>query len=75
MKKNKYLIFGAIGFELITLILAAIYGGDYLVKIGYPNSLRAILIVAAFVVWFISLIAKLRSIEKQKVSTKEDSVD
>ncbi len=65
-KKNKYLMFGAIGMELISLILIAIYGGEYAVKQGYPNYLKALLIVLAFVVWFISLIAKLRSIEKSK---------
>lgn len=65
-KQNKYLMFMAIGFELISLILFAIYGGEYLVKQGYPNYLKALLIVLAFVVWFISLISKLRSIEKNK---------
>ena len=35
-KKNKYLMFGAIGFELISLILFAIYAGEYAVKEGYP---------------------------------------
>lgn len=63
-KKNKYIIFGAIGIELISLILFAIYAGEYLVKEGYPDYLKALLIVLAFVVWFISLITKLRSIEK-----------
>lgn len=66
VKKNKYLMFGAIGFELISLILFAIYGGEYAVKQGYPDYLRALLIVLAFVVWFISLIKKLRSLEKNK---------
>lgn len=66
VKKNKYLMFGAIGFELISLILFAIYGGEYAVKQGYPDYLRALLIVLAFVVWFISLISKLRSLEKNK---------
>jgi hypothetical protein len=63
-KKNKYIIFASIGFELISLILAGIYGGEYLVKQGYANYWKALLIVLAFVVWFISLITKLRSIEK-----------
>lgn len=65
-KQNKYLMFGAIGFELISLILFAIYGGEYAVKQGYPNYLKALLIVLAFVVWFISLITKLRAIDKNK---------
>lgn len=65
-KQNKYLMFGAIGFELVSLILFAIYAGEYAVKQGYPNYLKALLIVLAFVVWFISLITKLRAIEKNK---------
>jgi hypothetical protein len=64
MKKNKYIIFAAIGFELISLILAAIYGGEWLVKQGYPEYLKALLIVGAFVLWFISLILKLKKAEK-----------
>lgn len=71
MKNNKYIIFASIGFELIALILAAIYGGEYLVTQGAPSYLKAFLIVAAFVVWFISLFAKLRSMEKNKDS-KDD---
>lgn len=59
-------MFGAIGFELVSLILFAIYAGEYAVKQGYPNYLKALLIVLAFVVWFISLITKLRAIEKNK---------
>ena len=67
MKKNKYLIFAAVGFELITLILVAIYGGDYLVKQkGAPEYLKAVFIVAAFIIWFISLMIKLKKAEKQK---------
>ncbi len=67
MKKNKYLVFAAIGFELITLILVAIYAGEYLVKQkGAPEYLKAVFIVAAFVIWFISLMIKLKNAEKQK---------
>ena len=65
-KKNKYLMFASIGFEMTTLILIAIYAGEYAVKQGYPSYLKALLIVLAFVVWFISLFTKLRSIEKDK---------
>lgn len=64
MKKNKYIIFAAIGFELISLILVAIYGGEALVKKGFPEYLKALLIVLAFVVWFISLMVKLKKAEK-----------
>ncbi len=64
MKKNKYIIFAAIGFELIGLILAAIYGGEQIVKHGAPEYVRAFLIVAAFVIWFVSLVLKLKKAEK-----------
>jgi hypothetical protein len=64
-KKNKYLMFATIGFELISLILLAIYGGEWAVKQGYPDYLKALLIVLAFVLWFISLITKLRTVDKE----------
>jgi hypothetical protein len=65
MKKNKYIIFAAIGFELISLILLAIYGGEWIVKNGWaPEYIKAFLIVAAFILWFISLMVKLKKAEK-----------
>ena len=64
MKKNKYIIFATIGFELVSLILAAIYGGEYLVKKGAPEYMKALLIVIVFVVWFISLMLKLKNMSK-----------
>lgn len=66
MKKNKHFIFASIGFELVTLLLVSIYLGEYLVKEGYPSYLKAFLIVGAFLVWFISLVLKLKAIEKSK---------
>lgn len=66
MKKNKYFIFASIGFELVTLLLVSIYLGEYLVKEGYPAPLKAFLIVGAFLIWFVSLVLKLKSIEKSK---------
>lgn len=64
--KNKYIVFASIGFELVTLILIAIYLGEYLVAQGYSQHLKAFLIVFAFVIWFVSLINKLKRIEKNK---------
>lgn len=64
--KNRYLVFVGIGFELIALIVVAIYLGQYLVekqKIG--DWIKAILIVVAFIVWFISLVVKLKVQEKK----------
>ncbi len=66
MKNSKYFIFASIGFELVTLLLVSIYLGEYLVKKGYPDSLKAFLIVGAFLIWFVSLILKLKAIEKSK---------
>ena len=66
MKNNKYFMFASIGFELVTLLLVSIYLGEYLVKEGYPPALKAFLIVGAFLIWFISLVLKLKSIEKSK---------
>lgn len=65
MRKNKYIIFAAIGFELIGLILVAIYGGEWLVKsYGAAEYTKALLIVGAFVLWFVSLMLKLKKTEK-----------
>jgi hypothetical protein len=63
MKKNKYLVFAAIGFELVTLILIAIWAGDYLVKQGFSKAAPAFCVLAAFFLWFISLILKLKNMK------------
>ncbi len=65
MKNNKYIIFVAIGMELIGLILVAIYSGEWVVKNqGAPEYTKALLIVGAFIMWFISLMMKLKKAEK-----------
>lgn len=66
MKKNKYLIFASIGFELVALIVLAIYLGDFAVTKGWPDYTRAFAIVIAFAIWIVSLIVKLKSLEKPK---------
>lgn len=67
MKKNKYLIFASIGFELVALIVFFIYLGEYLVnKQGWPQSTKAFGIVLAFALWITSLFIKLKSLEKSK---------
>jgi hypothetical protein len=67
--KNKYIVFVSIGFELIALILIAIYLGQYLVeKQGLGQAVQAFLIVFAFIVWFISLIVKLKAREKSSAT-------
>lgn len=61
--KNKYIVFAAIGFELVSLILLAIWLGEYLQKEkGWPAA-QAFLVLLAFLVWFISLMLKLKKIK------------
>lgn len=60
-KRNRYLVFVAIGFELISLILLAIWLGDYLQKNKGWAGAQAILVLLAFLIWFTSLLIKLKS--------------
>lgn len=64
MKNNKYLIFLSIGFELVVLVMAAVWIGDYLVAEGYSKSLPAFLVIGAMIVWFVSLFLKLQKLKK-----------
>lgn len=64
MKKNRYIVFIAIGFELISLILLALWLGNYLVQKGYGAAAQAFCVLGAFAVWFISLIVKLKNMKK-----------
>lgn len=62
--KNKYLVFMSIGFELITLILLALWLGHYLKEKGYGGDVaQAFCVLGAFFVWFISLIVKLKNMK------------
>lgn len=63
MKKNKYLVFATIGFELISLILLALWLGGYLSKKGYGSAAQAFCVLGAFAIWFISLILKLKNMK------------
>lgn len=63
MKKNKYMIFAMIGFELISLILISLWLGNYLVQKGYGQAAQAFCVLGAFLLWFISLILKLKSLK------------
>ena len=63
MKNNKYIVFASIGFELIGLILASVWLGDYLVKQGFNKAAPALCVVVAFVLWFTSLIYKLKKMK------------
>ncbi|MEK6627818.1 MAG: hypothetical protein AABY53_04280 [Bdellovibrionota bacterium] len=63
MKKNKYIVFATIGFELITLILLALWLGSYLSKKGFGSAAQAFCVLAAFAIWFASLILKLKKMK------------
>lgn len=73
MKKNKYLIFASIGFELVALIVLFIYLGELAVKNGWPQYSKAIGIVLAFVLWMVSLFVKLKTLEKSKTESEQAS--
>lgn len=64
MKKNKYIVFAAIGFELVALILLSLWVGNWLVINGYGQASQAFCVIGAFLVWFISLMMKLRSLKE-----------
>lgn len=63
MKKNKYIVFAFIGLELVSLIVAAIWISNYLVQKGYSKNLPAFAVILAFVIWFTSLMVKLKKIK------------
>lgn len=63
MKKNKYIVFAAIGFELISLILIALWIGSELSKRGYGATAQAFCVLGAFLIWFVSLILKLKGLK------------
>lgn len=63
MNKNKYIVFATIGFELISLILLSLWLGDYLLKRGYGQAAQAFCVLGAFLLWFISLIIKLKKMK------------
>lgn len=62
-KKNKYIVFSMIGFELISLILVALWFGNYLAGKGYGVAAQAFCVLGAFLIWFISLIMKLKGLK------------
>lgn len=62
MKKNRYIIFAAIGFELISLIILSLWVGKKLEEMGYSGA-QAIAVVLGFFIWFGSLIYKLKKLK------------
>lgn len=75
MKKNKYIIFASIGFELIGLLVVAIWLGKYLAGKGYGTAAQAFCVLGAFLIWFISLIMKLKSMKTSDSSDHNDKND
>lgn len=63
MNKNKFIVFIATGFEFTSLILVAIWLGDFLVEKGYSKNTPAFCILGAFLIWFTSLIVKLKKLK------------
>ena len=63
MNKNKYIVFAMIGFELISLILLSLWLGNYLVQKGYGQGVQAFCVLGAFLLWFVSLILKLKNMK------------
>lgn len=64
MNKNKYFVFIAIGFELVALILLALWVGKWFQEKGYGSAAEAISVLLAFFIWFISLMMKLKKLKK-----------
>lgn len=53
-----------IGFELISLILIALWLGNYLGEKGFdPTIAQTFCVLGAFLIWFISLMIKLKSLK------------
>lgn len=71
MKKNKYIVFASIGFELIGLLIVALWFGKYLSDKGYGSAAQAFCVLGAFLIWFISLMMKLKNLKKSE-STEHD---
>lgn len=63
MNKNKYIVFATIGFELISLIIISLWLGNYLVQKGYGAAAQAFCVLGAFLLWFVSLILKLKKMK------------
>ena len=62
MKKNKYIVFATIGFELISLIILSLWAGKKLEEMGYAGA-QALAVVIGFFIWFGSLIYKLKKLK------------
>ena len=61
MPKNKMAAFAGIGFELIALLLGAVYLGQYIEgRVGGKGLLTAGLVVLAFIGWIVHLVVMLK---------------
>ncbi|MBC7421090.1 MAG: hypothetical protein H7328_10215 [Bdellovibrio sp.] len=63
MRKNKYVVFAMIGFELVAFILIALWLGNFLASKGFDSTIsQTACVLAAFLIWFISLMLKLKGL-------------
>ncbi len=56
------MVFAMIGFELIALIIIALWLGKKLSESGFGAASQAFCVLGAFLIWFISLMIKLKKI-------------
>ncbi len=76
MKPNRYLIFMTMGFELVGLILGAIYVGQILDKqFGTGGIILIFMTLACMVSWMIHLMFLLKRIEKAEEAEAARSND
>ena len=64
MPTNKYVVFAMIGFELVVLILGALWVGGFLAQKGFDSTIsQTVCVLLAFLIWFVSLILKLKRLK------------
>ncbi len=69
---NKYIVFAGVGFELVGLIVASVYLGEYLEgKTPSKGLWVAGLILVSLVGWLVHVVAMLKNIQKQKVESSD----
>lgn len=72
MKNNRYIVFTAMGFELVGLMLAAVFIGK---KIDDQYGLKGLGLIALSVLalagWLVHIVALVKQIEKNSNATDE----
>lgn len=63
MRKNKYVVFAMVGFELVAFILIALWFASFLATKGFNSTIaQTFCVLGAFLIWFISLMIKLKGL-------------